>query len=215
MFTTAVIISAGRGSRMSPITDYIPKALVKVNGVPLIEHVITFLRRNSIREIYCTYGYLGEQLVNHLHRQVSGFINTSYEDNSYFLGNSLVKNEEEPIVVCPCDVILDLNLRQVYEDYVKLDMPPICIVPINATENADYLHVKDGRLVTKIDRDNPSELCASGVQIIRPKYILDSVGKIKSNFYDLWNELIMLQSLYVTKTMPKVWKSYDDIKSLQ
>ena len=57
----AVFIAAGYGSRMRPITDTIPKPLVKVNGVRIIDTLIDGVMAAGVEEIYVVCGYLGEQ----------------------------------------------------------------------------------------------------------------------------------------------------------
>lgn len=57
----AIIMAAGTGSRMQPVTLKTPKPLVKVNGVRMIDSVIAALHANGIHEIYVVVGYLKEQ----------------------------------------------------------------------------------------------------------------------------------------------------------
>jgi CTP:phosphocholine cytidylyltransferase-like protein len=57
----AILMAAGMGSRMRPITSKQPKPLVKVNNIPIIETIIEGLRQIDIKEIYIVTGYLGEQ----------------------------------------------------------------------------------------------------------------------------------------------------------
>ncbi len=57
----AIIMAAGKGERMHPLTEKTPKPLIRVNGQRMIESVIESLRENGITEIYIVVGYLKEQ----------------------------------------------------------------------------------------------------------------------------------------------------------
>lgn len=57
----AIIMAAGMGNRMRPVTLTTPKPMIRVNGVRMIDSVIRALHQNGIREIYVVVGYLKEQ----------------------------------------------------------------------------------------------------------------------------------------------------------
>lgn len=59
--TRAIIIAAGEGKRLRPVTETTPKPLIKVNGVRIIDTIIKALKENGIHEIYIVVGYKKEQ----------------------------------------------------------------------------------------------------------------------------------------------------------
>ncbi len=64
MSLKAVILAAGKGTRMRPLTNRRPKPLVPVAGRPIIEHIVGGLATAGVREICLVIGYLGEQLID-------------------------------------------------------------------------------------------------------------------------------------------------------
>jgi len=61
----AIIMAGGRGIRLKPITDTIPKPMVKVAGRPILEHLILHLAGSNVREIFISINYLGEIIENY------------------------------------------------------------------------------------------------------------------------------------------------------
>src|SRR5258706_14606324 len=58
----AMILAAGRGERMRPLTDAIPKVLLEVRGKPLVVRLIEALARSGIREIVINHAHLGHMI---------------------------------------------------------------------------------------------------------------------------------------------------------
>ena len=57
-----VILAGGLATRLRPVTETIPKALIAINGVPFIEHQLRLLRARGISEVHLCVGYLGEKI---------------------------------------------------------------------------------------------------------------------------------------------------------
>lgn len=78
--TRAIIMAAGKGTRMHPITETIPKPLIRVHGKRMIDTIIDALHENGIYEIYVVVGYLKEAFQN-LPDEVKGI---TLIENPYF-----------------------------------------------------------------------------------------------------------------------------------
>jgi len=89
-----VILAGGLATRLRPLTQTIPKALIEVNGEPFIAHQLRLLHKNGIRHIVICLGYLGEQIIDYVGDGSHLGLNISYShDGPILLGTAgAIKN---------------------------------------------------------------------------------------------------------------------------
>ena len=68
MINQVVVLCGGRGKRLRTITDNIPKSLIQINKMPLIERSIKYLKKFGIDEIIVCSGYRGKKIEDYLER---------------------------------------------------------------------------------------------------------------------------------------------------
>jgi NDP-sugar pyrophosphorylase family protein len=212
----ALILAAGRGQRMAPLTLSIPKPMAPYQGTTLIANGIDQVRRH-IKNIHITVGYKGAMLASHvIEHDVSTVINTEGKSNSWWIHNSLLSILNEPIFVLTCDNIIELDFDLLTEDYFKLGSPACMVVPVKPVEGleGDFIFRAD-HLVTKISRTDPSDIYCSGIQVLNPFVVTNlTVQRENDNFYDIWNQLIKRKQLYCSRVYPSKWMAIDTVPQL-
>ena len=119
----ALIFAAGKGTRLKPFTDYHPKALARVNGVPLLERNIKYLQSYGINDFVINIFHFGEQIVEFLkeHDHFGANIEISDEkDQLLETGGGLVfarrfLDDGEDFLILNADILTDLNITEFVE----------------------------------------------------------------------------------------------------
>ena len=115
----AVIMAGGRGKRLSPLTDTIPKPMLQLGSKPIIEHNIDRLISFGIKKIYISVKYLGEQIVNYLGDGSQKGITIEYVWEDEPLGTAgalaLINNlSSEHILLMNSDLFTNVNFESLY-----------------------------------------------------------------------------------------------------
>lgn len=116
-----MILAAGRGERMRPLTDDYPKPLLKVNGIPLIEYHIKNLVAAGIKDIVINHAWLGQKIVDYLGCGKQFSANISYSEEPVALETAggiikalplLAEHEHDVFLVLNGDIFTDFNLKE-------------------------------------------------------------------------------------------------------
>ncbi|MFQ5887684.1 MAG: nucleotidyltransferase family protein, partial [Candidatus Hydrothermarchaeales archaeon] len=109
-----VILAGGRGVRLRPLTDFVAKPLLPINGRPMIEQVIEILKKAGINEICIVLGHLGEQVVDFIGDGHKLGVNITYKTQKEQLGTAHALSAvgdfiEKDILVIASDCILPVE----------------------------------------------------------------------------------------------------------
>ena len=165
----AMILAAGRGERMRPLTDRTPKPLLEAGGRPLIQYHIEALRDAGFRELVINHAHLGAQLVERLGNgeQLGVRINYSPEPEGALETGGGIKRAlallgEQPFLVVNGDIWTDYPYQQLHRE-------PAGLAHLVLVDNPQ--HNPDGDFQLKGDKvteEGKQKLTFSGIGLYRP-----------------------------------------------
>jgi N-acetyl-alpha-D-muramate 1-phosphate uridylyltransferase len=189
----AMILAAGLGTRLRPITEQIPKALVEVGGVPMLRRVAERLIAAGATRLIVNVHHHPEQVIDFI-RAENGFgIETVVSDESGDLletGGALLKavplfHRDAPFFIHNVDVMTDLDLVAMYREHVEGD--PLATLAVMERDAKRYLLFDEeenlcgfGNAETGLHREARPPVGAtqrlgfSGVHVLSPR-ILDMI----------------------------------------
>lgn len=167
----AMILAAGRGERLRPLTDEIPKALVEVRGRSLLERHLDNIGDAGIETVVINLGWLGEQIIRRVGSGSRYGLEVIYSpegDNILETGGGIHKALPmlgcDPFLVVNADIVTDMPIPDV--ELATPTLGHLVLVPTpNYRDNGDF-DLADG-LVRNHDA---AQLTFSGVAIYRPEF---------------------------------------------
>ena len=197
---TAMIMAAGKGTRMMPLTADRPKPLVEVGGVALLDHVLDHLRDAGVGKIVVNAHYLADQVEAHLAAHATDF-DVSISDERELLrdtGGGLVQAlpmiSDDPFICVNADNWWTnegqnaIARLMAHWDAARMDVLML-LVPLATAYNSqgigDFNMDADGRLSRRVG-DAPAPYVWTGIQLLSKKLIVDPPSDVFSTnvFWD-------------------------------
>ena len=197
---TAMIMAAGKGTRMMPLTADRPKPLVEVGGVALLDHVLDHLRDAGVGKIVVNAHYLADQVEAHLAAHATDF-DVSISDERDLLrdtGGGLVQAlpmiSDDPFICVNADNWWTndgqnaISRLMAHWDAARMDVLML-LVPLATAYNSqgigDFNMDADGRLSRRVG-DAPAPYVWTGIQLLSKKLIVDPPSDVFSTnvFWD-------------------------------
>jgi NDP-sugar pyrophosphorylase family protein len=205
----AMIFAAGLGSRLKPITDTMPKALVPVAGKPLLEHIILKLKNAGFDEIIVNVHHFAEQIIDFLQSKNNFGIHIEISDESGELletGGGIKKaatffHDGKPFLVHNVDILSNVDLAEMYKTALKQEsMATLLVSKRNTTryllfDGNNKLHgwvnEKTGEKKSPYADFNPegfNKFAFGGIHVISPRifHFMDDKWSGKFSIIDFY-----------------------------
>lgn len=182
----AMIFAAGFGTRLKPITDTCPKALVNVGNKPMLQHTIEHLIEHNFNEIIINIHYLGNQIKDFLQQHNNFNIRIEVADETSKIletGGGLLNakyffDDEQPFLVCNADILTTINLTSFYQFH--LQQKPIATLAVRERQSSRYLLFDDNDCLIGWENTKTNE-----VKIPRNNKQNETLEELRTNNSDL------------------------------
>ena len=202
---TALILCAGIGKRLNPLTLKKPKPLLEINNMNLLENTINLIRELGIKKIFLNTFYLKDQISDYLKEKKFDIsvdiISDGHEilDTGGGIRNMINNSKEKNFLIFNPDTIWDLNylinIKQMNEFFENNNIKNILLV-VNKKLSFDKKLKGDFNLKKNLlSRNTENEYIYTGCQIFSKDLLNNNKKKIFS-VTEIWNELIAKNSLF-------------------
>jgi len=184
----AVILAAGKGTRLGPLTKNRPKPLIPLAGKPVIEHIIKSLIENNVKDIAIVVHYYKDKIIKYVEGlHLNANINYIYQEELSGTGSALLVSEEfikdEPFITIYGDVTLNRKILVNIIKYFEENPCDTLMVGVRVNDPSKYgvlILDKDRlmKIIEKPKRDVGSNLINAGIYVFTPK-IFDACRKIR------------------------------------
>ncbi len=209
----AIILAGGRGKRLRPITDYVPKPLVPIRNIPIIQWQLQYLKKFDINEAVICTGYKQEMIENYLDAKKTGIkLRFSVEETPLGTGGAIKKAAEiiqaESFFVINGDTITDIDLK-------RLGAKENSVAAINLRTRFGILETIDDKIIQfKEKQDIPDLWMNAGIYHLNRNILKDlpDKGDIEKTTFP---EYAKNDKLYVVKFKDARWYSIDSFKDVE
>ena len=199
-----MVLAAGLGKRMQPLTLKTPKPLLEINNISLLERAIKLLIKSGVEEISINVHHLPEQIEKFIEeKKFKVQVNISNETDALLdTGGGILEatkhfNDNPFYVINPDTLWSDRYIEEVKrleDSYLKNKKPTLLLV--NKKLSFDGSFKGDFNLTNnQISRDKKNNFIFTGLQIIKRSFLTSENSKVFS-MNKIWNDLIANKELY-------------------
>ena len=210
----AIILAGGRGKRLRPITDYVPKPLVPLNNVPIIEWQIRYLKKFNVDEIIICTGYKTEMIEHFLDTKDNFGIKIRFSVEKTPLGTGgAIKQagksiKDKSFFVLNGDTITDIDLRE-------LKKSPNSIAAIELRTKFGIMETEDDKVTRFREKKEISNVWMNaGIYHLSNEVLKDlpKKGDIEKTVFPDYAKKGILNTVKFTNTK---WYSVDSFKDME
>lgn len=219
----AMIFAAGLGTRLRPVTDKVPKAMVEVGGQPMLKIILDRCHMAGIHEVVVNVHYLPQVIENFLMTYIRPGMKVHISDESDDLletGGGLLKaknffNDGQPFLIANADILTNIDIEMFMQTHIQLGgLATLAVRSRNASRK--LLFDKHGKLLGRATGEGTGfELAFSGYHIVDPK-IFDHITRTgKFSIMDWYIDICRQEDIFAYPHQEDIWIDVGTVAKLE
>jgi dTDP-glucose pyrophosphorylase len=219
-----ILMAGGRGERLKPLTDTIPKPMLKIGDKPIIEHNIDNLIKYGIDDFHISIRYLGEQIENYFGNGNNKGVHIDYVTENMPLGTigsarNVKKFKNNFVLVTNSDLLTDLNYEDFFMDFIH-KQADISVITIPYSVSIPYavLELQEGQVKSLKEKPTYTYYSNGGIYLMK-KEVVDLIPEDTFfNATDFLELLISLNKKVISYNLTGYWLDigqHEDFKKAQ
>lgn len=204
-----VIMAGGKGQRLKPLTDNIPKPLLHIAGKPIIDYTIQRLKKFGIDSIHITVNYLKEQIIEYLRNDSDISFNFVEETNAMgTIGSvgSIKDFQNDNVLVINSDLLTNIDFEDFYNTHISEDAAmTVASVPYHIDLPYAILEVNDKNIHSFREKPTYTYYSNAGMYFIKRKFLNLIPQNSVFNATDFMQEMINRKNKLIYYPMYCYW----------
>ncbi|MEK6892321.1 MAG: sugar phosphate nucleotidyltransferase [Nanoarchaeota archaeon] len=177
----AVLLVGGKGTRLSPLTDKIPKALLEVHKKAVTEHIFDLLKKHGIRDIVLCVGHLKDKIKDYFGDGSNFGVNITYIEEDKPLGTAgplklAKKYLKDSFIVSNGDELKNINIPRMFRLHKRKDaLATLALTTVEDPSHYGVARLDGSRIIEFVEKpkkeESPSNLINAGFYIMEPEVI--------------------------------------------
>lgn len=220
----AVIMAGGRGERLRPLTDSIPKPLLRVGEKPIIEHNLDRLALFGIDDFWISVKYLGEQISEYFGDGSEKNVNIRYVWENEPLGtigavSTIVDFEHDYVLVTNSDILTNIDYEHFFLDFVKSGADfAVATIPYEVSVPYAVLETTEGKVRSLKEKPTYTYYSNGGIYLMKREVLSHLPPNTHYNTTDLMEKLLANHFTIVSYPLVGYWLDvgkHDDFEKAQ
>ena len=191
-----VIMAGGKGTRLYPYTKILPKPLIPIGDIPIMERIIQIFRRYGVQQFYATVNYKKSMIKSYFAENMGNF-SLRYVEENQPLGTagslSLIEETfDTPFIVTNCDILIHADYADIFQYHQAAGNELTMVTALkNIVVPYGVIHSSgNGRIDSMEEKPKLSYFVNTGMYILNPKLLQEIPQEVCFHMTDLADQLL-------------------------